>query len=207
MKKIVCILSVLMCFVLLLCACSDNSPDADLNTETESVTDVLSQTSDTAGTAGSDSSKKNPVGLEDITAEYVEPDFKIVTTLEECLNYIETDLSDTVEKETDSNGNVTSVTVTDSDGQVKGTVTAKYNDDSIDTSVNIYSDGEVLERFIFIFNENGSVSTVGHVDADSKISVYLYNDDGTFNSYIDSDGFSSLLSGTIMSGFGEALFG
>lgn len=196
-----------MCFVFLFSSCSDNVDDANNNIESDSTTELLAQSSEVTEAVSKDNSNKNSVALEDVTSEYVEPDFKIVKTLNECLNYFETEPTDTVEKETDSNGNVTSVTVKDSQGQIKGTITVKYNDDSIDTAVSVYADGEVLEKMIFIFTDEDSVSTIAHVDPDSNISVYLYNDDGTFNSYIDSEGFSALLSGTIMSGISGALFG
>lgn len=199
MKKLFAVL-IAVCLCFLLAACSDNVLPSSSENESESGTK-----SETESVADAEpSSSIGSLKLEDVTSEYVEPDFKVVSTLAECYDYFETEPSDEVKKENDADGNITSVTVTDSEGITKGTVDIKYNADSIIAAVSLYTNGEAAEKVIFSFYDEDSVNIIAHVDSESQMSIYLYNPDGTFNSYIDNSGFSSILVGAVFEGLAGA---
>lgn len=204
MKKILLFIITVMISVSFY-GCGKATTDNEIESETETQLAPIADTYKENESYESYESTSNSLSLEAVTSEYVEPDFKVVYTLADAIDYFEPTDTDTVEKSTDESGRVTNVVLTDSDGQKKGDITVKYEDDCITSCVSYYSGDEVTEKIIFIFYDEDSIDIMAHADNESNISLYLYNRDGTFNSYIDGSGFSSLIAGTVLEGIGGAL--
>lgn len=201
MKKIaVLLLFMIICVAFV--ACSDNT---DINDE--NATDIMEDTNSQITNSQKEdtsSAHKGSLSLEDVSAEYVEPTFKVVSTLAECYDYFDTESTDVVTTENNPDGTVSLITVADKNGNTKATMQFKYEDKTMAVA-SYYENDEVSEKVAFLFHNEDSVSIIAHVDSDSNMSLYFYNEDGTFNSYVDSAGFSSLITGTIMEGLGGAL--
>ncbi|MBQ8209665.1 MAG: hypothetical protein IJZ35_03670 [Clostridia bacterium] len=200
-KAIILILSIFV--VCLFTACSDNTDNNDAISEVSS-DEISSQLNNNNSTEDASSSVSSSLKLEDISSAYVEPTFRIVTTVAECYDYAETDDDDTVKTDKDVQGRVSVITVTDKDGSIKTTTEFSY-EDSILVKISYYDEnGEVFEKIVFSFYDEDSLSVASYVDSESKMSLYFYNEDGTFKSYVDGAGLSALLTSAVMQGIGGA---
>ena len=200
MKKIMLLITA-VCLIFVLSACGSKADRSEK--ETENTSDDFSVSANTEETSGNTSSLGS-LSLEDVTTEYVEPPFKVAKTLAECYNYFDDEPEDNVKKETNSDGKITAITVTDDNGNTKSDLKIQYGDELMVT-VSYYTDGEVTEKVVFLFYDENSLNVAAHSNSESSISLYMYNKDGSFKSYIDGDGFSSLLLGAVMDGLGGAL--
>lgn len=206
MKKIiVLLLAVFICF--LLAACSDNFGSIGEN-EISSSSNAETKTHELDSNAQaedlSSSVSTGAINLEDVTSAYVEPDFKVVSTLAECYDYFEPDANDTVSTEKNPDGTVALITVTDKDGNTKSTMKFTYNDKIVATATFFEADGTTEKVVAFSFYDENTLNIIAHISKESEMSLYLYNEDGSFNSYVDSAGFSSLLVSSVMQGLGGA---
>lgn len=198
MKKIiVLILAVLICFMF--SACKDNT---DAFNENETNVDEASSQELNVNDKNEDSSYSGSMKLEDFTSAYVEPKFKMVTKLSECYDYFETESTDTVTTEKNDDGSVKLITVKDKNENLKADMTFTYNDKIVATAT-FYSADEKTEKVAFSFYNENSLNIASYTDGESNMSIYFYNEDGTFNSYMDGNGLSALLSGAVMEGIGN----
>lgn len=197
-KTIVLILTVLICF--LFSACKDNT---DAFSENETNADESSSQELNVNDKNEDSSSAGSMNLENYTSAYVEPKFKMVSKLAECYDYFETEPTDTVTTEKNDDGSVKLITVKDKDGNLKADMKFTYNDNII-AAATFYGENEKTEKVIFSFYDENSLNIAAHADGESNMSIYFYNKDGSFNSYMDGDGLSTLLSGAVMEGLGNA---
>ncbi len=199
MKKIiVLILAVLIC--LMFSACTDNT---DVFSENETNGDEASSQELNENDKNEDSSSAGSMNLENYTSAYVEPTFKMVSKLAECYDYFETEPTDTVTTEKNDDGTVKLITVKDENGNLKADMKFTYSDKIVATAT-FYGADESTEKVAFAFYDENSLSIAAYVGSESKMSLYFYNKDGSFNSYVDSTGFSSLISGAVMEGLGNA---
>ena len=205
MKKII-VLMVVILNIVLLCACSSDNVDT-----TESETGLLlneesitTEIDSIAHTEVSSVLSSGSLSLEDVTSIYVEPDFKVVSSVSECYDYLESEADDTVTTEKDSDDRISLITVTDKDGNIKSTMKFTYNEKIVATAT-FYGADDSTEKIAFSFYDENTLNIIAHVNSESEMSLYLYNKDGSFNSYVDGAGFSSLLVGSLLEGFGGVL--
>ncbi len=209
MKKYVLLLAAFIA-VLIFTSCSES-----LKTETETDADINASVT---GENGSDafsllpeknessslSSDSDKLSLEDVTSEYVAPDFVMPYNFDDCFDYLKAESSEILEKTENENGDIAEITLKTADGTVKAKSVFTYGEENKCVTEYSYSDDKT-EKFSFIYYPSGNISSASHSDPEGAIEVYLFNEDGSSNGYINSEGISSLILGAVMQGLGGTL--
>ena len=206
MKKFIAAIFAFL-LVMLFSACSDNVNNITENTTDEVFAEDVTNQDLSISIEKEDSSVNVSTGsikLEDATSAYVEPDFKVVSTLAECYDYFELASDDVSTTETNPDGSISMITVTDKNDKIKATMKFTYDEKVIATATFFYEDSST-EKVAFSFYDENTINIIAHVDKESNMSFYFYNKDGSFNSYLDSAGFSSLIVGSALEGLGGVI--
>ena len=198
-KLIVFFLCFIFCF--LFASCSENSTE-EIHAENTTVAEETTSKKYSIEYFTDTENKKN---IENYSTEYVEPDFKVVSTVKECYNYFDINESDSVKTENDSEGRISLITVSDKNGNTTGSIKFKYSTETVATVV-FYENGETAKKVVFAFRDESTLSYIARITTTTEISLYIYNDDGSFKCYVDSAGFASLLTGAVMDEVGGSLF-